>query len=136
VSNAQHKTGGLTPANCRLSQIPPQTPLPRLFYFLATRVATVRTYFKFIPHHTNGALEQSSLTHTLGTESRYILVGIRNRSKPTKPTRMHTAVNPFSSARFSSINYAVNDGVIVSREYLRKDVMPPSFLAVNNAKLN
>jgi hypothetical protein len=32
------------------------------FAFFATRVATVRTRFKFFPHRTNGALVQSRVT--------------------------------------------------------------------------
>jgi hypothetical protein len=33
-----------------------------LFAFHATRVATVRTTFQFVPYRTNGALVQSSVT--------------------------------------------------------------------------
>jgi hypothetical protein len=60
----QHKTDRLTP-DSRQTHTPPD-PIAGVtivsFAFLVTRVATVRTWFEFFPHRTNGALVQSSVT--------------------------------------------------------------------------
>jgi hypothetical protein len=60
----QHKTDHTTPDSCQ-TQTPPDPTIGTTiasFAFLATRLATVRTYFQFFPHRTNGTLIQSSVT--------------------------------------------------------------------------
>jgi hypothetical protein len=60
----QHKTDRLFP-NSRQTQTPPDPTTGAIiasFVFLASSVATVRTWFQFLPHRTNGATVKSSVT--------------------------------------------------------------------------
>jgi hypothetical protein len=59
-----HKNESMTPDSHQTYTWPDPTIDSTIvsFALFATRVSTVRTSFQFFPHHTNGAVVQSSVT--------------------------------------------------------------------------